>query len=329
METEIIAVDESPNYLMPAMTMQAVIQRRSIIVEFVKQAMKKGVDYGVIPGTDKPALKKPGAEKLCTLFGLTPRFTLTEKEQDWTGKNFDGEPMFHYQYRCGLWYQNRLVAEGEGSCNSREKKYRYRQGERRCPTCGKPAIIKGKAEYGGGWLCFAKKGGCGAKFADGDTSIEGQQVGQILNSDIADLVNTILKMAQKRALVAATLLAVNASEFFTQDLDDMVIEGDLGPTWTEQTTTQPATEPIKPTTQPPTENGKPASLKYQAFVSWANEWVRGNGKDYANADGRVNMHHLLARIGKLGFASVTAENADDIKAVLENFVKGKVDASQS
>src|SRR5215469_7283578 len=34
-----------------------------------------------------------------------------------------------------------------------------------CPSCGVVgAIIKGKAEYGGGWLCFGKKGGCGAKF---------------------------------------------------------------------------------------------------------------------------------------------------------------------
>lgn len=30
-------------------------------------------------------------------------------------------------------------------------------------------------------------------------------------------------MAQKRAIVAATLLAVNASEFFTQDVEDMAI----------------------------------------------------------------------------------------------------------
>ena len=38
--------------------------------------------------------------------------------------------------------------------------------------------------------------------------------------DAADLVNTIQKMAQKRALIAATLIAVSASEFFTQDVED-------------------------------------------------------------------------------------------------------------
>jgi len=43
---------------------------------------------------------------------------------------------------------------------------------------------------------------------------------RIPNPDGADVVNTIQKMAQKRALVAATLLATSASEFFTQDVED-------------------------------------------------------------------------------------------------------------
>ena len=38
-----------------------------------------------------------------------------------------------------------------------------------CPGCKKQgAIIKGKAEYGGGYVCFGKKGGCGAKFTDAE-----------------------------------------------------------------------------------------------------------------------------------------------------------------
>jgi predicted P-loop ATPase len=44
----------------------------------------------------------------------------------------------------------------------------------RCPKCGTASIIKGKAEFGGGWVCFKKRGGCGAKFEDGDTSILAQ-----------------------------------------------------------------------------------------------------------------------------------------------------------
>jgi hypothetical protein len=43
---------------------------------------------------------------------------------------------------------------------------------------------------------------------------------RVPNPDVADVVNTIQKMAQKRALVAATLIATSASEFFTQDVED-------------------------------------------------------------------------------------------------------------
>jgi len=42
--------------------------------------------------------------------------------------------------------------------------------------------------------------------------------------DPADVENTILKMAQKRAMVAATLSATAASDIFTQDIEDMDAE---------------------------------------------------------------------------------------------------------
>jgi hypothetical protein len=36
-----------------------------------------------------------------------------------------------------------------------------------CPQCGKTAsVIKGKEEYGGGWLCWKKKEGCGHSWQD-------------------------------------------------------------------------------------------------------------------------------------------------------------------
>lgn len=41
------------------------------------------------------------------------------------------------------------------------------------------------------------------------------------NPDIPDSVNTILKIAKKRAFIDATLIAVNASEFFGQDLEEL------------------------------------------------------------------------------------------------------------
>jgi predicted RNA-binding Zn-ribbon protein involved in translation (DUF1610 family) len=207
---------------MPAMSIELAVERYNTITEFVSRVLRRDVDYGQIPGTDKLTLLKPGAEKLTTFFGLSTRFQVIERIEDWTGALHDNEPFFYYLYRCQLYRGDLLVAEADASCNSRETKYRYREAQRACPSCGQAAIIKGKEEYGGGWICFKKKGGCGAKYSNGDAAIESQTVGRIFNPDIADQVNTIQKMSQKRALVAATLLAVNASEFFTQDVEDMV-----------------------------------------------------------------------------------------------------------
>ncbi len=36
--------------------------------------------------------------------------------------------------------------------------------QNQCPKCGKDAIIKGQEQYGGGWTCWKKRDGCGAKF---------------------------------------------------------------------------------------------------------------------------------------------------------------------
>ncbi len=206
---------------MPAMSIELAVERYSAVTEFVSRVLRKDVDYGVIPGTEKRTLLKPGAEKLTTFFGLSTRFQLLERIEDWTGEQHGGEPFFYYLYRCQLYRGDLLIAEGDGSCNSRETKYRWRESQRVCPVCAQAAIIKGREEYGGGWLCFKKRGGCGAKFRDGDEQIESQQTGRVFNPDIADQVNTIQKMAQKRSLVGSVLLAVNASEFFTQDVDDL------------------------------------------------------------------------------------------------------------
>ena len=217
-----LAVRAEFGEFLPALTVEQAVGRFRAVVEFVQTVMKANVDYGVIPGTTKPTLLKPGAEKLCTLFGLSAHFQITERIEDWTGDAYGGEPFFYYLYRCQLLRNELLIAEADGSCNSRETKYRYRKADRVCPYCSQPTIIKGREEYGGGWLCFAKKGGCGAKFRAGDAAIEGQQVGRVPNPDIADQVNTIQKMAQKRALIAAVLIAANASEFFTQDVEDIL-----------------------------------------------------------------------------------------------------------
>ena len=192
------AVVDSSQF-MPIMGITQALQRRQAIVEFTKQCMTKDHDYGTIPGTPKPTLYKAGAEKLCSMFGLTPKFTLIRSDEDWMGERHGGEPFFYYLYQCSLYRGDFLIADSEGSCNSWEKKYRYRR------VFGKKATEqerqKGKpvaGKYGTDYL--------------------------LPNDDVSDLVNTFQKMAQKRAMIAAVLLATNASEFYTQDVEDLPSE---------------------------------------------------------------------------------------------------------
>lgn len=155
MEAEIIQLENQIDPLVAASN------HYKMMVAFVQQHMKKDQDYGVIPGTSKPTLLKPGAEKLCRLFSLYPQLELIQSITD-----FD-KPLFHYHYRCTIYRHGEPVGQGEGCCNSKEKKYEKQ----------------------------AHK--------------------------IYDLTNTICKIAQKRAMVSAVLVAVGASQFFTCDLEDI------------------------------------------------------------------------------------------------------------
>ena len=238
---------------LPAMTMEVALARRAAIVEFTRRILVKDRDFGEIPGTHKPTLLKPGAEKLCNFFGLEPEFTPIVEDLDWTGANHGGEVFCYARYRCRLLREGRVVGVGEGSCNSWEAKYRYRwvaeeqvpehldrtqllkRGERRT-MCEFDFAIE-RAETTG---TYGKPAEHWQRFRDAirnDTAraVEkltrrGKSVAweidldmalyRVPNPDVADVVNTIQKMAQKRALVAATLIATSASEFFTQDVED-------------------------------------------------------------------------------------------------------------
>jgi hypothetical protein len=216
-----IVLQTGNDFLVPAASLQQVLATYQWKKEFIENVLKVNIDYGVTPGTsDKPSLKKPGAEKMASFFGLAPIFEDVATAEDWTGAEHSGEPFFYYRQKCKLYRADRLIASADGSCNSWEKKYRYRNADRTCPNCGKATIFKSKNNPE--FYCWNKKGGCGATFKLDDERITKQEAGQVKNPDVAELTNTILKMAQKRALVAAVLIATNASDYFTQDLDDFV-----------------------------------------------------------------------------------------------------------
>lgn len=166
----------------------------------VQTEMVKGHDYGVIQGTDRPTLLKPGAEKLAKLLKCSDTYEIDKEEERWD----KDDPFFYYRVRCTLKHMQTgtVISEGIGSCNSLESRYRWRwvfsselpdgidksklqRMERKSRKTGKPYV-----HY------------------------------RIENDDIFTQVNTLQKMACKRSLVDAALHAGRLSDVFTQDLED-------------------------------------------------------------------------------------------------------------
>lgn len=170
------------------------LQRVEDFKRVVRELFVQGHDYGTIPGTgDKPTLLKPGAEKLIKLLGLADQYDFMEKTEDWE------RGFFNYTVRCRLvsLETGQIVAEGLGNCNSWESKYRWRWA----------------------WpneLSDAEKVGLKQR-----STRNGSRQYRVENEDIASQVNTILKMAKKRAQMDAALSAGRLSDVFTQDLEDI------------------------------------------------------------------------------------------------------------
>lgn len=166
-------------------TMKKIAQMQAV----VQKTLKNGQDYGEVPGTNKPTLLKPGGEKICMLFGLNPEYDFLQTLED-----YDKE-FFSYNIKCTLYRNGQAVAQGVGSCNSKEKKYRFIN------------VDKIPENYVG--------------YQEKIIDKYGKEKYKINNMDICSLVNTILKMAKKRAFIDAVLQVASLSELFTQDLEDM------------------------------------------------------------------------------------------------------------
>jgi len=108
-----ISIIDSVNLNQVSALMAKINQFQSV----VQSQLKAGTDYGIIPGTKRPTLLKPGAEKILMLMGITSQYELIEKVQDYD-KGF-----FAFTVKCILSHNGLVITEGLGHCNSREKRY--------------------------------------------------------------------------------------------------------------------------------------------------------------------------------------------------------------
>lgn len=191
-------------------------QMRDILGEYVKSQMKEDHHFSKKLGTltlPKPMLLQEGVRNICSLFKLFFGEPVVREEY------FDGD---HYRARVHIKLYNaqgNQIASGDAICSTYETKYAFRTGERECPKCHQPTIFKDNKTQDGGWYCWAKKGGCGAKFNSGDQEIESQKIGRVDNPDKADVHNTVLKIGIKRAKSSAVCDVAMVSEIFAPEGD--------------------------------------------------------------------------------------------------------------
>jgi len=290
------------------LTVPEIKARLDKIQELMRVVMRPGVDYGKVPGTDKPTLLKPGAEKLCVLFQLGARKPALDLKIDGDHLTvYAGVTLFHIG-------SDRDVYSGMAVCSTHESKYAWRRGQRACPMCGvEGAIIKGRAEFGGGWLCWNKKGGCGEKFLDTDTRITQQEVDRVPNPDLADQWNTVVKMAVKRAKIDATLGTTGASALFTQDIgDDDPGDEDIpgaeaaSPPTPVATARKLRTPKPAPPPPPPIPEDRVAWLRQQCKETevqeqlLCNQYKRASLEEFTDADFEAASQIFKARREKMG-----------------------------
>lgn len=165
--------------------------------QFFKQVMVKDQDYGVIPGTDKPGLLKPGAEKLCELYGYAATINHIDEVKDRETGYYEATVYIEIvERRSGM-----LVGHGVGSANNYESKYRYRWvSDKKLPRDIDPKTLKSQVRNG--------------KYGE-------YVVYRLENDDLYSQWNTILKMAKKRALVDAVLQCTQSSGIFAQGEDEL------------------------------------------------------------------------------------------------------------
>ena len=182
------------NPIMDLIPIEYLKQQTQQLDQLYRGIMQEGVDYGKIPGTDKPTLLKSGAELLRLRAKLAPSFTINNAGTDLKAG------IFNYEVSCKLYRDGDLVGEGVGSCNSLEGKYRFRWVFESALPAGidKAAIPSKPIKARGNWT----------------------KLYRIENENPQDLANTILKMAKKRAFVDAILTVTGASRIFTQDVED-------------------------------------------------------------------------------------------------------------
>lgn len=177
-----------------ALTSKDIRANVNLIQEVMQGVMKRDVHYGVIPGCKKPSLYKPGSEKILSTF----RLAVEPQVEDLSSAD---EARYRVTARITHIPTGNFVGCGIGECSSNEEKYKWRKS-----VCAGEYDETPEDRKREKWVKPYQK--------------EEYKIKQV-RTNIADVANTILKMAKKRAQIDATLTSTAASDVFDQDIEDL------------------------------------------------------------------------------------------------------------
>lgn len=286
------------------------LEQVNLIQQVMRDVMKEGEHYGVIPGTSgKPSLLKPGAEKISFVFRLAPEYEVIEQEL--------GDGHLKYRVMCTLRTPNGLSkGQGVGTCSTMESKYRFRSGPKEATgqpvpheywNTRKTEPMKALELIGGKGHVVAKEDGIWQIFKQGE---------KVENDNPADHYNTALKMAKKRAHVDAVLTATAASDIFTQDVEE-ISENLKAAKGEEQESTASTYEEGMAETK--------RQVRPSAPADWREVGVAAEGPSHSMALGELEEEKLdwlfsnwiPARLAKAASKPITTAERAMIDAVLE------------
>ena len=192
----VVAPPAVPRQTLVPATVAEIKQQIAVIHEVLTKVMKDNMHYGVLPGCgDKKVLLKPGAELIMTLFHIGSELTVEEFTDGFDVRYRVTARGFHIP-------TGNTIGYGIGEASTSEKKYKWRAAvcheEYEATPETRRQIAYKKASY------------------NSKEIVTEEQVRQ----NPADILNTVLKMAKKRAQVDLCLTATACSDIFVQDIDD-------------------------------------------------------------------------------------------------------------
>jgi hypothetical protein len=249
---EMITLPTMDRGMLPVADVVARVRRiqevmQSVMIGPDAKTGKDGIHYGIIPGTPKPTLYQPGAELLCTTFRIAP----VPRVEDLSAPD-------SVRYRVVMQAVNQVtgesLGEGVGECSSDETKYRWCR-----PVCDEEWDETPVDQRREKW--FRGKN---------NSTFKAKQI----RTSPADIANTVLKMAYKRALISMTRVALACSDIFAQDLEDLpaeVLESVVG--------VETDAKPASPAPQRKSAATTPAASAPGAVTIAGVEVFKGTGKN--------------------------------------------------